>query len=349
MPAISHVKSNTVADWGAGAVTVFNSVGSTTTVNATDLVRPVDWNSVHNQTWTISSNTSGDASTHSGTNLVFGGQGAMTLNMSTAAGAATLWISAPNDAPMSEYEPIQGTAVLTNSTLGHLSIYMVPFYVDDEVYVSRVNFFASVATSMANANNTGSGGITLSAALYSRHPSSADRITRLWSMSYPLKATKNSNTQLEMTNPIGIAASDAVSTSLVGITDGNASTYMRDLVAGYRVWAMPMNSTLAPGRYWMAVGNSLTNQDTNCGINASIGQQTIATANNIAYQRVGTSSSASNLSYNVGMYNGGGTYSAVSAAFPASIPITSDSIRVGASFVFPYFNFSGLDTASSIL
>ena len=169
MAAISHVKSNAVADWGAGAVTVFNSVGSTVTVDATNLVRPVDWNSAHNQYWTISSNTSGDASTHSGTNLIFGGQGAMTLNMSTAASAATIWVSAPIDTPMSEYEPIQATGVLTNSTLGHLSVYMVPFYLDDEVYVSRVNFFVSVGTSMSADAATGSGGITLSAALYSRH------------------------------------------------------------------------------------------------------------------------------------------------------------------------------------
>jgi hypothetical protein len=349
MAAISHVKSNAVADWGAGAVTVFNSAGATTTVDGTNLVRPVDWNSAHNQYWTISSNTSGDASTHSGTNLIFGGQGAMTLNMSTAAGAATIWVSAPPDAPMSEYEPIQATALLTNSSLGHLSIYMVPFYLDDEVYVSRVNFFVSVATTMSNDAATGSGGVTLSAALYSRVSDSLDRMTRMWSMSYPIKATQNSNTQLVMTNPVGILASNAVSTSLVGLSDANASTYMRDIVAGYRVWPMPMNSTLAPGRYWMAVGNSITSQNATCGILISVGQQTLATANNIAYQRVGTSSSASNLSYNVGMYVGGGTYSAVSAAFPDSIALTSDSIRVGASFIFPYFNFSGNNTASSIL
>jgi hypothetical protein len=349
MPAISHVKSNAVADWGAGAVTVFNSVGSTVTVDATNLVRPVDWNSAHNQYWTISSNTSGDASTHSGTNLVFGGQGAMTMNLSTAAGAATLWVNAPADAPMSEYEPIQATGVITDRSLGHLSIYMVPFYVDDEVYISRVNFFVSVATTMSNDAATGSGGVTLSAALYSRHAASLDRITRLWSMSYPVKATQNSNTQLVMTNPVGILDSAAVSTSGVSISDANASTYMRDLVAGYRVWAMPMNSSMAPGRYWMAVGNSITSQNATCAIRISVGQQTVATANNIAYQPVGTSSAASNRSINAGMWYGAGTYSAASAAFPDSIALTSDSIRISDSIILPYFNFSGLNTANSIL
>jgi hypothetical protein len=44
--AVSHIKSNTLADW-SGQVTVGNSTGGTATVQATDLVRPVDWNSVH--------------------------------------------------------------------------------------------------------------------------------------------------------------------------------------------------------------------------------------------------------------------------------------------------------------
>ena len=75
--AISHVKSNTIADF-TGTVTVFNSVGATQTANATDLVRPSDWNSVHNQYYTLAGNTN-NASTVSGTNVVFQGAGAVTL------------------------------------------------------------------------------------------------------------------------------------------------------------------------------------------------------------------------------------------------------------------------------
>ncbi len=43
---ISHVKSNTIADW-SGTITVGNSTGGTTTMAASDLVRPSDWNSAH--------------------------------------------------------------------------------------------------------------------------------------------------------------------------------------------------------------------------------------------------------------------------------------------------------------
>ena len=88
--AISHIKSNTIGDF-TGTVTVFNSVGSTATANATDLVRPTDWNSVHNFFQTISGNTQG-SSTFSGTNMVLAGGNNITLSANTAAGAATLSI-----------------------------------------------------------------------------------------------------------------------------------------------------------------------------------------------------------------------------------------------------------------
>ena len=45
-----HAKSNIVADF-TGTATVLNSAGATTTVLATDLVRPSDWNSSH--AWNI--------------------------------------------------------------------------------------------------------------------------------------------------------------------------------------------------------------------------------------------------------------------------------------------------------
>lgn len=77
--AVSHVFSSPVADF-TGTVTVFDSNGNTATTNATALVRPSNWNSVHNQFMTISGNTSG-ASTASGTNLVFQGGNNVTLSV----------------------------------------------------------------------------------------------------------------------------------------------------------------------------------------------------------------------------------------------------------------------------
>jgi hypothetical protein len=77
--AVTHVKSNIVADF-TGTVTVFDSLGSTQTVNATQLVRPSDWNSAHAQLMTLAGNTLG-ASTLSGTNIVFSGGANLTLSV----------------------------------------------------------------------------------------------------------------------------------------------------------------------------------------------------------------------------------------------------------------------------
>lgn len=75
--AISHIKSNTIPNW-TGTVTVGNSTGGTQTANATDLVRPADWNSVHNQFYTLIGNTN-NAATASGTNVVLSGGNNVTL------------------------------------------------------------------------------------------------------------------------------------------------------------------------------------------------------------------------------------------------------------------------------
>lgn len=75
--AVSHIKSNIVPDF-TGTVTVFNSAGVTATTNATALVRPSDWNSVHNQYLTISGNTL-NASTASGSNIIYQGAGNISL------------------------------------------------------------------------------------------------------------------------------------------------------------------------------------------------------------------------------------------------------------------------------
>lgn len=75
--AVSHVFSNAVAD-AAGTLTIW--FGATTaTVAASDIVKPSDWNSAHNQLSTISGNTAGQ-STVSGTNIVLAGGNNITLS-----------------------------------------------------------------------------------------------------------------------------------------------------------------------------------------------------------------------------------------------------------------------------
>lgn len=76
--AVSHIKIDPQGDF-TGTVTIFDSAGATATVNATDMVRPSDWNSVHNMYMTLTGNTVG-ASTVSGSNIVFQGGANVTLS-----------------------------------------------------------------------------------------------------------------------------------------------------------------------------------------------------------------------------------------------------------------------------
>jgi hypothetical protein len=350
--AVSHAKQDPRGNV-TGTLTVFNSQGSTASAAATDLIQAMDWNSRHQQYMTISGNTGGDSSAATATNFVTAGNPGARIGMSTAAGGATQWFSRvePANVWMSEYEPHQLPGMITNSSLGQNSLYFVPFYVRKGVYASRVNFFASVGTTFSAGNNTKSAGITFSCAIYSRHIGSQDKISRMWSGTLAITGNGSSNTRISITNLVGIAATNAVSYQQYTTNATNASTYLRDSVAGYRVWAFPFNSSLTPGRYWMAVAASTTaySAAARMGIKASIAMQTLGNVAHIAYAPVGTSSSASNVSGPLGMWLGAGTYSVTSSAFPAEIVIDHDSIRADLTLTLPYFNFSGYDTANSKL
>lgn len=75
--AVSHIFTSPVAD-ATGTVTIWNGA-TTATVAASDIVRPSDWNSVHNQFMTLGGNTAGQ-STVSGTNIVFAGGNNVTIS-----------------------------------------------------------------------------------------------------------------------------------------------------------------------------------------------------------------------------------------------------------------------------
>jgi len=71
-------------------------------------------------------------------------------------------------------------------------------------------------------------------------------------------------------------------------------------------------------------------------------------SNNIAFRPFGAVSTASNASFYAAS-DGLGVYSAQSAAWPNSIPLTSDSIRASTMATAPYFNISGIGTSTNLL
>jgi hypothetical protein len=245
---------------------------------------------------------------------------------------------------LKEYSPTPGTNFVTNSTLGQNSLYFQPFDLPVGMTANRINFYLSVATTISAGNSTGRGGYTLSAAIYTHGSGTqSDRIGTLWSGSAGISISMTSNTAITVTNVVGILNSTAVSTTRYSTADANATTYVANSVGGYRVLGLPISSTMTPGRYYLAVANSTTSSNAGvCIVNCSVLQQT--NNNAFAYKPFGTSSVASNIGY--GLPPGPvGTYSAVSAAFPATVALTTDNIKGAGTVFMPYFNLSGITTS----
>ena len=159
--AVSHIKSDTIADF-TGTITGFNSQGSTTTIAATDLVRPSDWNSAHNQFYTLTGNTTGN-STASGTNVIFAGSGGISLGGSTG----TLVISAPTPMTFSGYDPYPDRVYVIGQP-GQGSLFLDPDHLPN-LQFDRVQFFINNTNS---SNSSGSHTLSFWVGLYTRNDSS---------------------------------------------------------------------------------------------------------------------------------------------------------------------------------
>lgn len=245
-----------------------------------------------------------------------------------------------NSPILNDFRPVTPDQnVLTNSTLGLNTIYIRPFQCPASVGISRLNMYASIATVFSASNATGSGGFTLSAAIYSRlGTGSSDQIGTIWSGSQYLQFSNSSNSNLTFSSPTGLGSA---STTFV---TSNASTYMATNIGGYREFVFPATLTLAPGQYWFACGNSVASANASFSLGASVLQATYS--NQIAYQPFGGASSASNASYP--QFNEGlGSYSATSGAFPATVGLTGGQILNGITGINPVFNLSNWATNAS--
>ena len=174
--AVSHIKSDTIGDF-TGTITGFNSQGSTTTIAATDLVRPVDWNSAHNQFYSLTGNTTGN-STASGTNVLFAGSGGISVGGSTG----TIVFSVQPNYTASFFEPeVFGSSTYTTETQANGTVYFRPFYLNNYLAAWHLNIphqvtsqsattmsFSASVSSQTSSSGSGSWGLSGTALFLSR-------------------------------------------------------------------------------------------------------------------------------------------------------------------------------------
>lgn len=271
--AVSHIKSNTVPDF-TGTVTGFNSQGLTTTYAASALVRPSDWNSVHNFYQTISGNTSG-SSTASGTNLVFGFSNDVTGSLQTAAGAATLWVN--GGAPLRGWNnevSLQNTGYLI---MGASNWFMQPLLLQravslDYLRIPVLNSTVGTTThnaTVANTSYTASHGITFRVGIYTKGTGASSGALMSFVSSqgviqnrrtYTAGATGSRYTVMNaftvpyLNNTSGFSTSVATSfTALRPPPDLGMSS-----VTGNRFIDVPLATILPASNYWIAVNITST-------------------------------------------------------------------------------------------
>lgn len=224
MPAVSHAKSDTIGDV-TGTVTVYNSAGATTTVAATDLVRPSDWNSAHNQYLTLAGNTAGDASTWSGTNLVFAGGNNATVSLATAAGAATMSLVGGGGATLSGYAPYDDFELMTGANVQGSLIF-------DPAEFPNMTWdrWGVLINNTNSSNSSGSHSLTFRVGIYTRNVST-----------------------------LSLLMSASMTTALTH--SGTQGSY--SLFSGMRLLTSGWSTSLAEGRYYLAQMSSTASAGTN--------------------------------------------------------------------------------------
>jgi len=307
--ALYHVKSNTVADF-TGTVTGFNSQGSTTTLAATNLVRPADWNSAHMMAGTISGNTSGQSTYSGATNVVFQGGNNVTLSLATAASAATVLFSAANDITRGNWEPWPpiGGGVAFN-TLGQNSIYLQKLL--PGVNVSFNNIERVVSGSTVSSTNSNAVTHTYHYGLYSKGTGgSTSQYELIASSQMVFQASISSN----------VSAGFTISQGAGSYTNTSAGTANMSALTGYKHLYMPFTSTLtAGGEYAVAMRMSSA---TAVGTNAfRMGVRDLSNINNLSIGKLyATTVLVTNASHVGDLAQG--VYSATSSNLPATIALS---------------------------
>lgn len=225
--AVSHVYSNAVADW-TGTVTGFNSQGSTTTIAATAIVRPSDWNSAHNQYYTLTGNTTGN-STASGTNVIIAGSGGISVGGSTgtlvisgpAPGTATMWF------PYNEAVNVVGQ--MGQGVMNIAPVPTPPTAANGVLHVDRL----AMPLYFTNASNS-TGSLTLS----------------IWYAAY----TRNDST---------MSLAHSTSQTWAWTFQGNNSS---ESYRGIRLFTIPWTTTFDDGRYYIAIASRSTSAGANASL-----------------------------------------------------------------------------------
>lgn len=339
---------STLAFSNANGVTFGTSAGSIISASHNGIT------SQSNQQVTMfatSNTTQSSTGTANVSSLIFAGAGNVSVGITggsvVISGATAAGVT---EATLSDFSPWILLADATNQAAVNNVISFAPFDLACPLFASRINFYVSLSGSLANANSTGTCYAAAGFGLYTRNVTGADSQTLNLMTSYSLtiaEQSHNSNTQYAATHYVGLSNASSHSTSQVGITNANATTYQANSINGYRALALPMfSSTMTPGRYWLGfsistvTGNAMANN-----VSVLVGLSPTM----IDVRPWGTSSAATNASV-FREFQGIGSFTATTAAWPATIAFTTDNIRaLAVNNPIPKFDIRGYGTSTNLI
>jgi hypothetical protein len=274
---------------------------------------------------------------------------ASTVGGSTTTIGASVNAGGAAPAIFEEYMPFAYIAAITNnsSIYGQSSVYFIPFDLENNITVDRINFFNSMGVTSSTAS-TITGTLTYMAGIYTRAAGANSSVmSSIWS-DEAYAGWNLCPTSYSIIHPNGFA--DSVNVSYSTYNQANAAStqtvYGRDSLQGLRAWQMPVSSSFSPGRYWLGFGIKSTQGTGTASFNVRVSHhyQSLAQA---AYVKWGTVSQASNYASANAAWQGAGSYRAQTAAMPGSVILNGSDIKFMTNLVIPMFNFSALATNAS--
>lgn len=350
--AVSHIFSNAIADF-TGTFTGFNSQGSTTTIAATNIVRPSDWNSAHNQFYTFTGNTTGN-STASGTNVIFAGSGGVSVGGSTG----SVVISGPPGYTNSSFVNIQMNNT-TGLTFNGASVsHCVAFNLPEPHSVSFIRIpcimstnSTTVSTLASSANASAEVYSTFNAVIYSLGTGASSQslisvasgsagFTLRNSISVAANGTQYSVTQAFSAQAQGGGTTRTTQYSISNTNYSFSTNTIATEFSSNRFIDINFANSLQAGAYWLVAGMS-TSSNTNstrfsgataCG---AYYQSHIACNQGISSSAFGVMGSTNSTS---GAYFGGGSFSTAGGGTTSIFPLSA----ISSSVSYPQLHFQML-------
>jgi len=313
---ITHAKSLTVSP-ATGTLTIWNG-GTTSSIAASDVIQPNDWNSQHALSFVFGGNTT-NISSVSGTQVPFAATGGVSIGASNG----SLLISAPINVTVSTYSPYfpASTSSQTHGAMGTSTaralVFPVPVYQDVAFNALRIIQSASYVTSTVSGRQT----ITSAYGIYSNNGGTLSLISSgshsiamtVSSVSATISLPTSSNSAGYTYGSVSITAT-AQGQSLIG-TAGNR---VADLVFGNTL-------SLSPGIYWVGVHQRQSSSSANVGISTALVGNAMNATSGVGPMGSSTAAFTNNSAYHLGAH---GFYTATSTTLPSAMSLTGVSNAV---------------------